>query len=127
MDEAEDEPLRISVIAAEFPTASAAEAAYKNLDTWIFRGERDASAYRLSDETGTARLVVAVVLTDSGHAEPIARRLKRRGGTLRDIPEPDKRALIERTIEAGSQGLVGRRSYEIALPLSGAQQNPDLN
>jgi hypothetical protein len=121
-----EEPIDISVIAAKFPNEKAALDAFEDLDRWIHRGKREASAYRLGDGD-SRRTVAAVVETVSGHAEPIARRLQRRGGTLCELPEPDTNALVERTMNAAEQGLQARRSYEVALPLSGATSDPDMN
>lgn len=122
-----EEPLEITVIPFEFPSERAALAAFEDLDRWIRRGPRELSAYRVAAGDGKHRIVVAVVETASGHVRPVVGRFRRAGGTFRDIPEPDKRALIERTINASAQGLDARRSYEIALPLRGMSSDPGLN
>lgn len=121
-----DEVLAMTVVPFEFPTADLALKALKDLERWMDRGQRDGSWYRLQGEDGQGTIVVAVVLTESGHAEPIVRRLRRGGGTFHDIPESEKLALVERTAQAGSEGLSGSRSYKIGLPL-GMDNDPDLN
>lgn len=125
----QEEPFRITVIPVEYPSESAARRAYEDLDRWLRKGDRDASAYLLGDTQGRdeRRILVAVVADETGHAKPIERRLLRSGGELRDIPEADKRVLVERTIDAGAQGLTGRRSYEIAMPLRGMGGDPEHN
>jgi hypothetical protein len=122
-----DEPLDITVIPFEFPSPAMALKALADLDRWSDKGDRDLSAYRLQAEDGVGRIVVVVVATVTGHVEPVIRRLRRGGGTFREIPEADKEVLVKRHVDAAMQGLDARRSYEVPLPLSGLEADPDMN
>jgi len=99
----EEEDGDITLVIVEFPSDPQAEKAFENLGNWINKGDReDVSVYRV-----TGAMIAAVLLTESGMTKPIIRRLKKLGGRLTDLPEETKRKLVDRTLDASEQGLVG--------------------
>jgi len=89
----------ISLVAAEFTSATRARKAFDDLGRWSQEPARQmVSVYRLA-EHGVASIIVAVMPSASGLVDPITRRLERRGGRLRNIPEADKLFLVKRFLD----------------------------
>lgn len=124
----ESDRLDVTVIVGEFASSARAMEAFQDLSRWVSRGDRGGiSAYRLSaPDHGSFRLVVAVVLTASGQVDTIIRRLKRKGGRLSDIPQPDKLALVERALGAMDAGVSDERRG-LPRPLDGPPPDPTVN
>jgi len=70
--------------------------------------------------------VVAVVLTETGHKFPIVRRLKRSGGTLRNLPVKAKEELVERALVA-MEGRLSVRQHGMNLPIDAPSFDPTSN
>jgi hypothetical protein len=108
----EGEPSDIKMVIAEFATAKLAEKAFEDLTRWSQKPGKDRSgfsAWRLGAEDGQPRIVAAAVIVMSGLSDPIIGRLKRRGGTLRDLPETLKAELAGRMLRRAQEGSSGVR------------------
>ena len=99
----EDDSSDLTFVIAEFSTATQAMAAFEDLMRWT-QTRSGVSAWRLPAEDGTARIVAACTFTSTGHKNPIVGRLKRKGGTLTDLPEDTKIQLANRMLQAAAAG-----------------------
>jgi hypothetical protein len=123
---AETDEIDVTIIITEFASAKQASEALEDLGRWTRKpGKSAVSVYRLVEE-GVARIVVAVTLTETGLADPIIRRLKRKGGRLRDLPDEQKELLVERTLEAMGRGGESERR-NVLRPLEKPPSDADLN
>jgi hypothetical protein len=109
----EGEPSDIKIIVAEFATEKLAVKAFEDLTRWSQKPGKNRSgfsAWRIPrPEDGESRIVAAAVIVLSGLGDPIISRLKRRGGTLRDLPAPLKVELADRMLREAERGTSGVR------------------
>lgn len=116
----------ITIIITEFPSAGQAQAAFEDLGRWTKKpGKSAVSVYRLVED-GAARIVVAVTPTEAGLVDALIRRLKRKGGRLRDLPEKNKELLVDKTLEAMGRGGTSERR-NILRPLEKPPPDAHLN
>jgi hypothetical protein len=108
----EGEPSDIKMVIAEFATARLAKDAFEDLAQWSEKPGKNRSgfsAWRLEAEDGQPRIVAAAVIVMSGLSDPIISRLRRRGGTLTDLPEALKAELAGRMLKQAEEGSSGVR------------------
>jgi hypothetical protein len=109
----EGESSDIKIIVAEFATEKLAVKAFEDLARWSQKPGKNRSGFSVwripRPEDGEGRIVAAAVLVLSGLSDPIISRLRRRGGKLRDLPEPLKADLAGRMLRQAEQGASGLR------------------